>query len=137
MRFGFIGSRPLHLVPLFHPFPLHTLLFPLSFHVFPCFMSCHLTPLFLLRAHNGPGLSLHAHIHGTLRFQGRPGSDNEVWLTVCLCASGPLFIATTYTFALSCPLFMSSSFCPWLRAPAHTRLNLSFRLPSGLCVRDP
>ena len=36
--------------PLFHPFPLHTLLFRLSFHVFPCFMSCHLTPFFLLRA---------------------------------------------------------------------------------------
>ena len=35
---------------LFHPFPLHILLFPLSFHVVPCFMSCHLTPFFLLRA---------------------------------------------------------------------------------------
>ena len=32
MRFGFIGSRPLHLVPL-SSFPLHTLLFPLFFHV--------------------------------------------------------------------------------------------------------
>ena len=38
-------------------------------------------------------------------------------------------------FVLSCPRFMSSSFCPWLRAPVHTRLNLSFRLPSGgVCV---
>ena len=32
MRFGFIGSRPLHLVPL-SSLPLHTLLFPLFFHV--------------------------------------------------------------------------------------------------------
>ena len=32
MRFGFIGSRPLHLVPL-SSLPLHTLLFSLFFHV--------------------------------------------------------------------------------------------------------
>ena len=32
MRFGFIGSRPLHLVPL-SSLPLHTPLFPLFFHV--------------------------------------------------------------------------------------------------------
>ena len=49
MRFGFIGSRPLHhLVPLFSSFPLHTRLFllfsfmssclhVLSFHRFPSF----------------------------------------------------------------------------------------------------
>ena len=45
-RSGFIGFWPLHLVPRFHSF-----FFLLSFHVFPCFMSCHLTPFFLLRAH--------------------------------------------------------------------------------------
>ena len=35
-----------------HPFsPSHTSFSLLFFHVFPCFMSCHLTPFFLLRTH--------------------------------------------------------------------------------------
>ena len=65
---------------------------------------------------------------------------------VCPCAlcTWFLFIATTYTFVLSCPLFMSSSFCPCCACCVDTRtvvlsLNLSFsRLPLlEVCVCNP
>ena len=68
MRFGFIGSRPLHLVPLFHPFPFTHFFFLFLF--MSSLTSCPVISLLSFScAHNGPGLSLYAHIHCTLRSQ--------------------------------------------------------------------
>ena len=50
MGFGFIGSRPLHLVPLFHPFPFTHFFFFSFLSCLPVFMFCHFIA-FLLRAH--------------------------------------------------------------------------------------
>ena len=60
MRSGFIGSRPLHLVPFFIRSPFT--------HFFFLFMSSLASCLFISLlsfscAHNGPCLSLHAHTH--------------------------------------------------------------------------
>ena len=68
MRFGFIGSRPLHLVP-FSSLPLHTLLFPLFFHVL--LSSCLVTSSFSSFARIGPGLSVYVHFYLPLNSKHR------------------------------------------------------------------
>ena len=71
MRFGFISSCPLHLVPLliFFPGPSHTFPFLFSF-ISSCLHVLDLIPSFVC-AHQGPGLSMyvHIHIHFKPRFQ--------------------------------------------------------------------
>ena len=99
MRFCFSGSRPLHLGPL-SSFPLHTLLFPLFFHVL--LSSCFVISSFPLFA-RASVLALVCTCSSTTQFLGRPGLDNEVRLIGCPCAFGFSFIATTHTFAPSRP----------------------------------
>ena len=82
---------------LFHPFPF-------SHTFFPPFASC-LSLLHVLSSHSFPS---RPHIALGLS----PGSDNEVWFTVCPCAFGSLFIATTYTFVPSVLFLMFSYVCP-------------------------
>ena len=89
----------------------------MSFHLLLSFVCVHICP----------GLSVYV--------LGRPGLDNEVgFRRLSLCTWFP-FIATTHTFVLSCPLFMSSFFC--LAARAYTfALALVFLAspPGGVCV---
>ena len=67
MMFGFMSSRPLHLVPLFILFPLCTHLFPFL-SCPPVFMSGHLILSFVC-THMGPGLSVYARNLLQPRFQ--------------------------------------------------------------------
>ena len=86
MRIGFIGSRPLHLVPpFFFLSPSHTSVSSLFFHVFPCFMSCHLISVLLLRAH---GLALSMYMHNLLSTQvlGPPFLTMRWFVIGCPCA---------------------------------------------------
>ena len=107
MRFGLIGFRPLHLVPL-SSLPLHTLLFPLFFHVL--LSSCQVS--------------------------GRPGLYNELGFIGCPCALGSPLLSTTRTFVPSRPPVMSSFFC-LARAHVHIGPHLSFTPPLGERVCAP
>ena len=142
MRFGFIGSRPLHLVPL-SSFPLHTLLFPLFFHVL--LSSCLVISSFSSFARTlVPALVCTCTSTYTLTLvSGRPGLYNEVGFIGCPCALGSPFITTTRTFVRSRPPVLSSFFCLLRargRARAHVYIcrHLSFTPPLGeACVCAP
>ena len=70
----------------------------------------HLISFFLLRAH-GSALSMYVHNLALTQVSGRPGLYNEVGFHRLSLSTWFLFIATTYTFVPSCPLFMSSFSC--------------------------
>ena len=135
MRFGFIGSRPLHLVPL-SSLPLHTLLFPLFFHVL--LSSCLIISSFSSFARTlVPALvctCTSAYI--LTHVSGRPGFYNEVGFIGCPCALGPPFISTTGIFVPFRPPVMSSFFCLFCAHTCTFALTLALRLPSGrrVCV---
>ena len=66
-----------------------------------------------------------------------PRSESEVGFIVCPCALGCFFTATTYTLVLSCPVFMSSSFCPCCAHTCTFVLTLVFLAsPRGRRVRN-
>ena len=71
----------------FHPFPFTYFFSLLFFHVFPCFMSCHLISFLLLRAHClGPSLYMH-------NLLSNQASGRQVfimrWVVIgCSCALG-------------------------------------------------
>ena len=108
MRFGFIGSRPLHLVPL-SPFSLHILLFLFLF--MSSLASCpFISLLSFFCAYNGPGLSVYAHIYFQLRFQVAQVSTMRFHrLSLCIWF---LFHRNHTHFCPVVFLLMSSSFCP-------------------------
>ena len=135
MRFGLIGFRPLHLVPL-SSLPLHSLLFPLFFHVL--LSSCLVISSFSSFARTLVP-TLVCTCTSTYIFtqvSGRPGLDNEVGFIECPCALGSLFISTTHTFVPSRPPVMSSFFCLLCAHTCTFALTLARRLPSGrrVCV---
>ena len=138
MRFGFIGSRPLHLVPL-SSLPLHTLLFPLFFHVL--LSSCLVISSFSSFARTlVPALVCTCTSTYILtQVSGRPGLYNEVGFIGCPCALGSPFISTTRTFVPSRPPVMSSFFCLLCAHTCTFALTLAVRLPSGrrVCVCAP
>ena len=62
----------------------------------------------------------------TTQVLGGPGLYDEVGVIVCPCALGSPFVTTTYTFAPSRPLVMSSFFClSRARARMRTRPDLN------------
>ena len=134
MRFGFIGFGPLHLVPLFILFPFTHFFSLLFFHVFPCFMSCHLISFLLLRAHR---LALSLYMRNLLSSQvsGRPGFCNEVGCHRLFLRTWFIFIATTHTLVPSCPLhvFILLSYC----AHTHTFALTLVLLASPNFVSSP
>ena len=89
MRCGLIGSRPLHLVPLFILFPLHTLLLSSFLSCPPVFMSGHLILSFVC-THMGPGLSVHVHHLLQPRFQAAQVFTMRWVFIGCPCALGSL-----------------------------------------------
>ena len=122
MRFGFIGSCPLDLVPLFILSPLHAHLFLSSFlSCLPVFTSGHLIPSFIC-ARIGPGLSMYAHIQ--IRFKPRSARSRKRGGADLLFLWFP-FRPNRVNF---CPILssflMSSSFLSLLRAHMHSRLIL-------------
>ena len=60
----------------------------------------------------------------------------SLFVPVHLAPLVPLFIAATYTFVVSCPPFLSSSFCPCCAHTCTFAFTLVLRLPSGrrVCV---
>ena len=138
MRFGLIGFRPLHLVPL-SSLPLHTLLFPLFFHVL--LSSCLVISSFSSFARTLVP-TLVCTCTSTYIFtqvSGRPGLDNEVGFIGCPCALGSLFISTTHTHlcpvSSSCHVFILLSL---VRARVHICPHLSLTPPLGeACVCNP
>ena len=108
MRSGFIGSRPLHLVPL-SPFPLHILLFLFLF--MSSLASCpFISLLSFFCAYNGPGFSVYARIYFQLRFQVAQVSTMRFHrLSLCIWF---LFHRSHTHFCPGVFLLMSSSFCP-------------------------
>ena len=138
MRFGFVGSRPLHLVPL-SSFPLHTLLFPLFFHVL--LSSCLVISSFssFVRTLVPALVCTCTSTYILTQVFRHPGLYNEVGFIGCPCALGSPFISTTRTFVPSRPLVMSSFFCLLCAHTCTFALTLVFRLPSGRrgCVCAP
>ena len=136
MRFGFTGSRPLHLVPLFILSPFTHLLFPLFFHVL--LSSCLVISSFSSFARTlVPALVCTCTSTYILtQVLGRPGLYNEVGFIGCPCALGSPFISTTRTFVPSRPLVMSSFSCLLCAHTCTLALTLVSRLPSGrrVCV---
>ena len=107
--FGEVWLRQFRAPPigsLFTLSPSHTHTHTLSFFCFMSFpASCPIISLCSFSCvHISPARSTHVHNY--------PGLDNQVRLTVCPCAIGFPFIAATYTFVPSRPLFMSSFSCP-------------------------
>ena len=138
MRFGFIGSRPLHLVPS-SSFPLFThLWFSLFFHVL--LSSCLVISSLCSFARTlVPALvCVRALLHTfSTQDSGRPGLYNEVGFIGCPCALGFSSIATTHLFVPSCPPPHVFILLPLPREHLHIRPSLSsFCLPSGrrVCV---
>ena len=109
--------------------PSHTS-FPLSFHVFPCFMSFHLTPFVLLRVQRSGPWRVRAHLLPT-QVSGRPGFDNEVSSVVPVhlvsLSSQP---HTLLSRRLPSHVFILLSL---LRAHLHIRPSLNFA-SRGVCV---
>ena len=138
MRFGFIGSRPLHLVP-FSSLPLHTLLFPLFFHVL--LSSCLVTSSFSSFARIGPGLSVYVHFYLPLNSKHR-FQVAQVFIMRWASSVVPVHLVPlsfqphTHTIVPSRPLVMSSFFCLWCARTCALALTLALRLPSGrrVCV---
>ena len=109
MRSGFVGFRPLHLVPLSSS-PPYTLSFSCFVSCLSVFMSWHLI-LSLFCVHLGPALSVCVHSHFNPRsYLGRPGFYKEVGFIGCPWSLG-FFSLQPHTNGLSCPPFMSSSVC--------------------------
>ena len=101
-----------------HSFPLDIPSFPPSFHIF--LSSCSvISSLSFFCAHTAQPLVCTCTTYFNLGFRS-PGLYNEVGFhRLSLCAWFP-FIATTYTFVASCPLFMPSLFCLAGRTLAHS-----------------
>ena len=137
MRFGLIGSRPLHLVPP-SSLPLHTLLFPLFFHVL--LSSCPVISSFSSFARTlVPALVCTCtSTYLKKEVSGRPGLYNEVGFIGCPCALGfPFHFNHTHLCPVSssCHVFIVLSLA---RAHVHICLNLSFTPPLGeACVCVP
>ena len=138
MRFGFIGSRPLHPVPLFILFPLDALLFYFFFfHVFPCFMSCHRISFLLLRTH-GSALSMYMRNLLSTQALGRPAQVLTMrWVVIgCSCALGSFSLQPHTPLSRRVSSSCLHSFV-FLRTHSHFCPDLSAsRLPSGrrVCV---
>ena len=134
MRFGFIGPRPLHLVPFSSFFPFTHLWFPLFFHVL-----LHLI-IFFVCAHIGPGLSVYVHfyIHFKHRFQVAQVFTRR-WGSSVVPVHLPSLSLQPHTF-LSRPvlLLMSSSFC-LCRAHIYTTVLalILFASPRGGVCASP
>ena len=114
MRSGFIGSRPLHLVP-FHPFSLRTLLFSSFLSCPPVFMSWHFIPSFFC-AHIGPALSVHARNLPSTQVS-RPGLYNEVGFHhLSLCTWFPFHRNHIHLCPVlsSCHVFIQSQGSFWI-----------------------
>ena len=121
----------------FHPFPFTHFFSLLFFHVFPCFMSCHLISFLLLRAHC-PALSSHMRNLLSSQVSGRPGFYNEVGCHRLFLCTWFLFIATTYILVRSCPLhvFILLSYCAHIHTSALTLVRLASPR-GGVCVCVP
>ena len=131
------ASVPFIWLPLFHPaFPFTHLFFSLFFHVF--LSSCLVISSFLSFAHTSV-LALVCTCTSTCTLNNpgfrSPRFDNEVGFSVCLCALGS-FSSQPHT-RLSCPPFISSSFCPCCAHTCTFVLTLVFCLPSGRRVCNP
>ena len=137
MRCGFIGFRPLYLVPFSSFFPLTPSFSLLFFHVFPCFMSCHLISFLLLRAH-GWALSMYMHNLLSTQVLGPPSLTRRWFVIGCPCALDSFSLQPHTHTPLS--RFVSSSCLHSfvsLRIHSHICPDLSAsRLPSGrrVCV---
>ena len=131
MRFGFIGSRPLHLVSLF-------IIFPFTHFFFSSFLSCLscpvISPLSFFCAHISPGLSLYAHICCTFRFQLAQVLIMRFVHLLPLCIWFPFHCNHTHTLLFR----LSSLSClhPLVHAAhtMHTCSSFMFCLLSGRCV---
>ena len=130
MRFGFIGSCPLHLVPLFIFFRLRASLLSPFLSCLPVFMSCHLIPSFAC-ARSGPGLSMYARnrIHFKARFQVAQVLTMKRDSSFVAVRIGFPLIATTYIRSVLSPCHVVICLSV-LRARVHSSRNLNFsRLP--------
>ena len=135
MRFGFIDSRPLRLVPLFIPFPLTHSFFFFSF--MSSLASCPVIPSLSFFC---TALSMYMHNLLSTQASGRPGLYNEVGChRLSLCTWFP-FIATTHTHL--CPVlsplhvFILVSYCAHTYTFALTLVLLASPR-GGVCVCNP